>query len=125
LKLYTICARNNVTLVEAEDKDHAFAKYFQDILENKVSLEKLGNIIVLNDHGKEYPFRTVPLLWQMGVIDDDAAIENIKNVLGIESTEEARVVLMLCAKRDARLIPMIKSKNDRDPQCLKERGKES
>lgn len=103
---YIIEAKGDKVLVEAEDRDHAFAKYFYDIINADVTLDKIGNIVVLKDGNEEYAFRTVPLLWKMGVIGTRNAIDNICEVTGV-TRAEAKVMLKNAADNDARLVPLI------------------
>lgn len=106
MKKFIIETKDDKALVEAEDRDHAFAKYFYDILNEKVTLDKLGNIITLKDGVAEIPFRTVPLLWKMGIIGTKHAIDNISSLLGI-TRKEAKKILKEAGDSDARLIPLI------------------
>jgi hypothetical protein len=103
---FLITTKDDKVLIEAKDKDHAFAKYFKDIVEQKVSLEKIGNIIMLSDGEDEYPMRTVPLLWKMGAIGTRVAVDNLVEVLGV-SRFKAKKLLKQSADADARLVPLI------------------
>lgn len=103
MKLFEIETKEDKVLVKAEDKDHAFAQYFMDIKTQKVPLEKIGNIIILHDGTEDYPFRTVPLLWRIGVIDDETAVANLVALLEV-SRNEARRLLKVYGEKDAELI---------------------
>ncbi len=103
---FIIETKSDKVLIEAEDKDHAFAKYFKDIIEQKIPLEKIGNLIMLSDGKEQYPMRTVPLLWKMGVIGTKLAVDNLVEILRV-SRFEAKKLLKECADADARLIPLI------------------
>jgi len=103
---YIIETKSDKVLISAVDREHAFAKYFKDIAEGDVSIEKIGNIIMLKDGKDEVPFRTVPLLWKMGVIGTQHAIDNIVACIGV-SRKEAKLMLKKAGDADARLIPLI------------------
>ena len=103
---FVIETKDDRVLIRAEDKDYAFAKYFKEIAEAKVSIEKIGNLIMLKDGKEEYPMRTVPLLWKMGIIGTRLAIDNLVALLGV-SRSEAKKMLKQAAERDARLVPLI------------------
>ena len=107
---YIIETRNDKVLVEAEDVSHAFAKYFYDIISEKVTLDKIGIIILLKgkreDGGDDIPFRMVPLLWKMGIIGTKCAVDSIIECLHV-SRKEAKKTLKETADDDARLIPLI------------------
>jgi hypothetical protein len=89
----------------------AFAKYFLDIVDEKISLDKIGSIILLHkpeetNQNNWYPFRVVPLLWKMNVIGTALAVDNIVACLNVHR-KEAKKLLKDCADRDADLIPLI------------------
>lgn len=106
MPLYKIHTKDDAVLVEAESRDFAFAHYFKDVAEQKVPLSKIGNIIILEDNGEEYPFRTVPLLWKMALIEEETAIVTLQSILNV-SKNEARKMLQKYGEKDARLIPLI------------------
>ena len=116
--LYVVETKDDKVLIEVpdnvdkkEERMYAFAKYFLSILEEKVSLDRIGNLIMLHepeqtDQGKWIPFRVAPLLWKMNVIGTSAAIDSIVGCLGI-SRKEAKRMLKNCADKDADLVPLI------------------
>ncbi len=103
---YLITTKSDKVLITQKDREHAFAKYFKDIAEGGIDLNKIGNIITLNDGKEDYPFRTVPLLWKMGVIGTKNAMDNIVSCLGV-TRKEAKQLLRKYGEADARLIPII------------------
>ena len=116
--LYVIETKDDKVLLEVPDnKDknqermYAFAKYFLSILDEKVTLDKIGSIIMLhepeqNDEKQWYPFRVAPLLWKMNIIGTSKAIDSIISCVG-GSRQEAKKMLKQCADKDADLIPLI------------------
>jgi hypothetical protein len=103
---FIVETKDDKVLIEAEDKDHALAKYFKDIIEQNISLEKIGSIIILSDGEEQYPMRTVPLLWKMGALSTRLALDNLQQVLGI-SRFEAKKLLRKYGDVDAHLVPLI------------------
>ena len=106
MKQYVITTKGDKVLITAEDRDHAFAKYFKDIIERKIPLDKVGSILMLMDGNVEIPIRTVPLLWRMGIVCTDCAITNIVDCTGVLRSE-AKEILKEASDKDARLIPLI------------------
>ena len=110
MKQYIIEAKTDKVMVSAVDRDHAFAKYFYDIINEKVTLDKIGNIILLKgdrkDGGDDIAFRTVPLLWKMGIIGTKTAVSQICSVVGV-SRAEAKKMLKDAGDADVRLVPLI------------------
>jgi hypothetical protein len=104
--VFIIETKDDKVLIRAKDKDHAFAKFFKDVMDEKVPLEKLGSIVILSDGKNEYPFRIAPLLWQMKLISGDVAVSNIMAVTGV-SQKEAEGMLLQMSFKDSRLIPLI------------------
>lgn len=107
---FIIQTKDDKVLIEAVDIDHAFAKWFYDVITEKVTLDKIGNIILLkgkrDDGGDDIAFRTVPLLWKMGIIGTKCAIDSIIECVKVTRTEAKRM-LKSCGDQDARLIPLI------------------
>ena len=107
---YTITMKDSSVEVFAKNRDYAFAKFFKDVVNDKIRLDQLGNIIILKQKNarpnQEYPFRTIPLLWQMKLITADMAISNIMAVTGA-TLKEAEKMLTKMSFEDSRLIPFI------------------
>jgi hypothetical protein len=96
-------------LYTAKNKEYAFANFFKDVADEKISLSELGNLVMLSDTRKkgddgEYPFRTVPLLFQMKIVSRDVAVSNIMAVTGV-GQKEAEQMLFDYSFKDARLLP--------------------
>lgn len=110
MKQFIIRTKDDRVMVTAEDRDHAFAKYFYDVITEKIPLDKIGNIVTLEgkkkDGGDDIGFRTAPLLWKMGVIGTKCAVDNIVKCVGC-SRVCAKVMLRNAANEDARLVPLI------------------
>lgn len=107
---FIIKTKDDNVLIEAEDIDHAFAKYFYDIINQKVTIDKIGGIILVKgkkkDGGDDIAFRTAPLLWKLGLIGTATAVKHICSLIGV-SHKEAKEMLKGAADDDARLIPLI------------------
>ena len=114
-RLYVIKYKGGKMRIIAENRDEAFAKFFKLVSEDKISIEDLGNIVILHDRKEDYPFRTVPLLWQMKLIDKQTAIANIVACTGAE-TKEAEKMLYKYSFNDSRLIPLIEKLRESEAQ---------
>ena len=113
LNLYVIEYRNGKIGVMAKNRDEAFAKFFKSIKDGKFPIEDIGQIIILYDGKTQYPFRTAPLLWKMGVIDLETAVVNIMRCTNT-SKAQAKLILYECAVEDSRLIPLINRLKERE-----------
>lgn len=93
---YIIKTKDDKVMVEAVDKDHAFAKYFYDIINEKVSLDKIGAIILLEgkrkDGGDDVPFRTAPLLMLKDASEQDGHLIPLIEELRLAEGEEDTLV---------------------------------
>lgn len=105
-RIYVIDSKKDKTIIKAKNRDEAFAKFFKDVEDGKLPLKELGNVIILHDRKEQYPFRTVPLLWQMKLIDGSVAVSNIMACTGV-SQKEAEEMLGEYGFKDSRLIPLI------------------
>jgi len=117
-RIFYMHTKTDKVLIKAKNRDEAFAKFFKDVEDGKIGLETLGNIVILFDRREEYPFRTVPLLWKMMVINDETAIASLQSILDV-SRNKARKMLEKYGEKDARLIPLI------DTLVLQEKEKEA
>lgn len=106
-KLFLIETKGDRALIEASSTDEALAEYFADVVEGKVPLERIGNIVVLRDGRDEYPMRTVPLLWKIGLLNKEEAVSSLANMLEVTKSE-AEELLERCGRADSHLIPLIK-----------------
>jgi hypothetical protein len=105
-RIFYMHTKTDKVLIKAKNRDEAFAKFFKDVEDGKIGLDTLGNIVILFDRREEYPFRTVPLLWQMKLIDASTAVSNIMACTGVNK-KEAEEMLGEYGFKDSRLIPLI------------------
>jgi hypothetical protein len=115
---YVIETKNDKVLIAVPDNKDAntermtaFAKYFLDIIEQKISLDKIGSIVMLHkpeeqDQKNWYPFRVAPLLWKMNILGTAHAVDSVISCIG-GTRKEAKKMLKKCADADADLIPLI------------------
>lgn len=110
MRRYIIEYKDGSIEVYAKNRDYAFAKFFKDVADDKIRIDQLGNIVILKQkHGgpnNEFPFRTVPLLWQMKLISTDLAVSNIMATTNVNKKEAEKMLTTLSFK-DAHLIPFI------------------
>lgn len=110
--LFKIRTKNDTVLVSAQSREEAIGKYFREIIDKKVSLKDVGSVFIVEDAGQEYPVRTAPLLWKLGVITEEEAVLNIQKVLNIEENE-AKIILVQCAEQDSRFLKFIPKKSSK------------
>jgi len=83
MNLFEIVYKNGSVHILAENKEEAYAKFFKMIVDHEISLDDIGHVIILKEDGKEYPFRTVPTLYNLGIMDRRTAVVNLSSLLGI------------------------------------------
>lgn len=107
-KPFVIETKEDKVLIQAIDRDHAFARYFMDVKLQKIPLEKIGNTIMLSDGKDEFAFRTVPLLWRIGVINEDVAVASLQQIFSEFSRNKVRKMLRELGNKDAeRIVPLM------------------
>lgn len=104
-KKYRITTKDLDVEVEAESREGAIRNFFKLLkLFWHDWKDKLGQIASVHDGGEEYPFRLVPSLYNMGLIDEETAIANLLRVFGEQPTPEAvndaRIMLWALAETD-------------------------
>lgn len=107
MKVYKIEYKKGIFLCMARNREQAFAKFFLNVLNGVITLEELGQVIFLIDGRKQYPFRTVPTLMLLGLIDEETAIYNISKITGA-TREEAKHLLYHALESDKWVIEEIK-----------------
>jgi len=102
MKAYYITTKADSRVIPAANRKQAFSKYFLCVKEGQVRLDQLGQVIMLRDpeNGEEYPFRVVPTLWQMGLMSEAVAVENLRLALHVDE-KNARKVLQKTADEDS------------------------
>jgi len=100
MNLYKIQTKDIKVLIKAKSRGEAFGKFFKDIVDGKLPLSKIGNIVILNDGKEDYPFRVIPSLFILGFMDEETAIANIKNCIGNIDEVEAGRILYKSVKTD-------------------------
>jgi len=106
MKQFLISYRRGIYTVKARNRKEAYAKFFFAVQNGEINFRDLGHIIVLKDGKNEYPFRTVPSLWLLGIIDQDTAIANIRLAVGC-SEHEAFELLLKTAHEDSWILEEI------------------
>jgi len=105
VKKYRITTKDLDVEVEAESREGAIRNFFRLL---KVFWhewkDKVGQIASVHDEGEEYPFRLVPSLYNMGLIDEETAVANLLRVFEEQPTPEAvsdaKTMLWALAKTD-------------------------
>ena len=85
--------------ITASSQREAIAKLFLDVLNGVIPLKRLGQIIYIWDGTEMRPFRTVPALYLLGVLDWGTAIHNLQRLLRITRVE-AEELLRKAVEKD-------------------------
>jgi len=109
LKPYRITTKDDEAIITASSRKEALARYFLQVADGEVGLDRLGNLVMVKDpdYGEQYPFRTVPALWLLGVLDRETAELNLQVLLGV-GEKESRDILLTAAKQDAWIVEEVK-----------------
>ena len=108
MKGYKITTRNIELVIPANNRQEAYAKFFIEVKKGNISLDNLGNLLMLHDEGEEYPFRVVPTLWLMELIGPETAMVTLQVILELKDMEEAAGLLMSSARNDSWILDTIK-----------------
>ncbi len=101
MKTFPISTKGETTLVMAETRKEAYAKFFIEVKKGNIAIDKLGCIIVAEEDGEEYPFRSVPTLWLMELIPPGVAFATLEKMLDLDpNSDEAATMLVNSAKQD-------------------------
>ena len=99
---YILSTKEDKVLIEANSREDAFRNYFHSL--KKITLDKLGQIVVLKDEdGEEYPFRTVPALVLLGLMNFNSGILNVAEITGC-SIGESEDLLLRAMEQDKWII---------------------
>ena len=105
MRKYRITTGSLNLTVEANSREEAIQNFFKML---KVFWhnwrDKIGQIAIVHDRGKEIAFRLVPSLYNMGLLDEETAITNLLRVFEEKPTpeaiREARIILYVLADED-------------------------
>ena len=101
MKAFPIHTKGETTLVTTETRKEAYAKFFLEVKKGNIGLDKIGCIIVAEEDGEEYPFRSIPTLWLMELIPLRVALVTLEKMLDLDSSsDEAATILVDSAKQD-------------------------
>jgi len=105
----------------AKNTDEAFAKFFLAIKTGKIKLNEIGQLVIckagLDKNKDEYPFRTLPTIYNMNMIDKEEARLNIMDLLGINEFESLKMINDL-SKQDSWVLDIIKELEDKNENNL-------
>jgi len=94
---FIITTKDDKMTVVAKTKEDALRKYFRSL--EDIDLSKIGNIVMLqDDKGDEYPFRTVPSAVLLGLLDFPSGVLNIQNCMGTSEIESEQLLLQTMIK---------------------------
>ena len=98
---YSLETKDDKIIISAKSREEAWRKYFHGLKHG--DLKKLGQILILKDEeGNEYPFRTAPSLVLLGLLDFPTGAANVSETIGIPGDEPlvAAEVLLKCMIKD-------------------------
>jgi len=105
--IYSVVAKDYEFLTEAEDTKEAFARFFVDVIDNEIPLERLGQIVkTVREDGEEVAFRTVPILVLLGRLSVSDGIKNIEITLHVDVLEAINI-LTSCMHQDEWMLDCI------------------
>jgi len=97
---FTVQTGKLVVSVEADNRRDAIRNFFKLL---KVLWpewrSKIAQIALLHDRDETVPFRLIPSLWNMGLIDEDTALLNLMLTVG-GNLKDARALLHFAARQD-------------------------
>ena len=111
MKMYVVRTMGEKTLIPAENRKEAYAKFFIKVKQGKYPLDKIGGLIMVRDpdDGEEYPFRTTPTLWLMEIISPETVFATIESMLGLDpDSDDSASLLLKTAKQDMWILDEIK-----------------
>lgn len=111
MKIYQVRTMDETLLVNAENRNQAYAKFFLDVKNGKYPLDKIGGIIMVTDpdNGEDYAFRTTPTLWLMELITPQVAFATIEAMLGLDpDSDDSADMLLSAAKADMWILDEMK-----------------
>jgi len=111
MKLYKVETMGETILINAENRQEAYARFFIEVKEGRYPMDKIGGIIMVTgpDDEEGIAFRTTPTLWLMGLIPPETAFATIEGLLGLDpSTDDSANMLLQSAKQDEWILDEIK-----------------
>ena len=111
MNLYKVETMGETTLINAETRKEAYARFFIEVKEGRYPMSKIGGLISVRDpdDGEDYPFRTTPTLWLMRLIPPETAFATIEELLDLDpSTDASANMLLQSAKQDMWILDEIK-----------------
>lgn len=99
MNIYRLESKDVAMEIAAENRMDAFVKFFISILDGKTKICEIGNLVTTYENGEEYPFRTLPVIWLLGLITDEEALNTLP-VLLKTNKEKAKEALFEAARKD-------------------------
>jgi len=104
MSTYCIETKGGPYCFDADNRFEALRKFFLGIKEGSVQLSDVGLVVTITEQGEEYPFRTLPVLYFMGIFDKEKAMKLAKKV----SRKIKEADLEKLAMSDAKTLGLIK-----------------
>jgi len=97
-------------IIVAKNRKHAFAKFFKKLKDKEIGLDQIGHLVMLHDEEEEYPFRTMPSLFLLGLVDEETAIANLIECVGVNETQGGEM-LYKAAEKDKWIVKAVTGKS--------------
>ena len=83
MESYEVYSKDVNYVVRARSRRHAFASLFLRVKRGEIEKKEVGQLVMVKgpDDDDEVPFRTVPTLLNMELIDDETALYNVAHVI--------------------------------------------
>ena len=98
MRPFRIKMKDAEIIIVAKNRTQAFGKFFKKIIDKEISLENIGMIVELYDKNEDYPFRTVPSLFLLGIIEEEVAIASIQNTVNCNDVEAGQMLYKAAEK---------------------------
>lgn len=109
MRPFRLVSKDINIMIVANTRKEAFAKFFKKLKAKEIGIEEIGNLVMLHDKDEEYPFRTVPSLFLLGLMDEETAIANIAEVVGSNPTQAGKM-LYNAAEKDKWIVKAVTGK---------------
>lgn len=117
-QLFRVTTKNVDTNIIAENRKEVYAKFFLKIKKGEIKLDDVGCIVMVEEDGEEYGFRTVPTLWLMELISPEVAFATLEDMLNLNpNTDKAANILIKSAKQDMWILDLIEKLEEKEEEA--------
>lgn len=99
MNIYRLESKDVAMEIAAENRMDAFVKFFISILDGKTKICEIGNLVTTYENGEEYPFRTLPVIWLLGLITDEEALNTLPVLLKTNKEKKQKRLFLKLLER--------------------------